>query len=427
MKLSLQSIQRFLVYCFVFFGPLGSLLSPAFMPKAFRFYHLFLIFSPLFFIRIKAYQWKATLSFIPFLSYCFVSAYFTENKPLIEEGAHPFFRSGLLISQYLFMFGAAFCFPTLEQGRLLRLYLGGIFFSLIAGYILFFGYYGGWISWKTLNHFCVEAQMAWNVLRFAPGSYANEYGNVCSFVLAVLILLLAERKKFSLCLYLLFILTFIALVLTTTRAAYYSFAITFVYLCLVSKHVRRFSIKFIVLGSLLIGILKHYTFDFLYVLFGGIKAISLKTGSSGTRITEWVKGFEELGSAAVFGTGFGNNIASHNVYLELLYEVGIAGSLLLLICLVYYFSEHHLQIKRAFFSRAKSQEERLYTQITLIGLLHIFLFALTNHNMHHHLTWMTFLFFNLSLFREKALSPEALKDGALRHDDTPQHALRFLQ
>ena len=108
-------------------------------------------------------------------------------------------------------------------------------------------------------------------------------------------------------------------------------------------------------------------------------------------------------------------------------EVGIAGSLLLLICLVYYFSEHHLQIKRAFFSRAKSQKERLYTQITLIGLLHIFLFALTNHNMLHHLTWMTFLFFNLSLFREKALSPEALKDGSLRHDDTPQHALRFLQ
>ena len=431
MRLSLDNFQRFLIYCFVFFGPLGVLLSPSFLPDAFRFYHFFLLFSPILLLRLKAKEWKALLTFIPFLAYCFISAYFTENKSVTHD-TYPFFRAGLFIAQYLFMFGAAFClrstFPAHEKARLLRLYLTSFFISLVVGYILFFGYYAGFISIKVLSRLCVEVQMGWGILRFSPGSYPNEYGNVSSFVLSVLILILAERKKFSLLLYFFICLTFVALMLATTRAAYFSFAITFFYLCFVSKQVRRFSLNFFLVGSVVVIITKYYSFDFLYVFFEGIKKISLTTGSSGTRITEWIKGFEQLGNSAFFGTGFGFNIAAHNVYLELLYEVGLVGFMVFLVSLIYYFSENHFQVRRVLFKRAMDAREVLYNRITTIGLIHVALFAITNHNMHHHLTWMTFLFFNMSLFSQKKepLS-EAQKDGASHRDDKRRFGLRFLR
>jgi O-antigen ligase len=430
MKISLHNFQRFLIYCFVFFGPLGVLLSPPFLPYAFRFYHFFLLFSPLLLLKLKAREWKALLTFIPFLSYCFISAYFTENKP-VSYDSYPFFRSGLFIAQYLFMFGAAFCLrntcPALEKARLLRLYLISFFISLVVGYILFFGYYAGFVSMNVLSRLCVEVQMGWGILRFSPGSYPNEYGNVSSFVLSVLILLLAERKKSSLFLYFFICLTFIALMLATTRAAYFSFAITFFYLCLVSQRVRRFSLRLVLLGSIVVIITKYYSFDFLYVFFEGIKKISLTTGSSGTRITEWIKGFEQLGNSAFFGTGFGFNISAHNVYLELLYEVGLIGFMVFFVSLIYYFSENHFQVRKVFFKRAMEKSEILYNRITTIGLIHVVLFAITNHNMHHHLTWMTFLLFNMSLFSQKNESFEAQKDGASRRDDKRRFGLRFLR
>jgi len=153
----------------------------------------------------------------------------------------------------------------------------------------------------------------------------------------------------------------------------------------------------------------------------GIRKISLSTGTSGIRIAEWVKGFEQLGNSAFWGTGFGVNTSTHNVYLELLYELGVVGILVLLVSLIYFFSENH-------FRMGKVKGKILYHRITTIGLIHLFLFAVTNHNMHHHLTWMTFLFFTSSLFSEaKESAPEAQIDGASQTVYKRRFVPRFLQ
>jgi len=406
MKISIYNLQRALLYSFVFFGPLGVILSPPFLPNAFRFYYFFLPLFPIFFLRLKESAWKAILTFIPFFFYCIVFAYFTENKSVPQE-VQPLFRSGLFITQYLFTFGAAFCVNACaqEKRRILCLYLTGFFLSLVVGYTLFWGNYLGFVPMKTISRLCIELQTEKQVTeifwRFSPGSYPNEYGNVSSFVLSVLILLLAERKNFSLFLYLFICMAFVSLIFSTTRAAYLSFCVTLIYLCLISLPVRRIFLKLVCLGGCIVFILmRFFSFDFLHTLVQRFGHISLKTGSSGVRIAEWIKGFNQLGHTPLWGTGFGHNIFAHNVYLELLYEMGVIGCMLLLISFIHYFSEHYLQIRKKFFAQTDKREV-LYNRITVIGLIHVLLFAITNHNMHHHLTWTIFFFFNMGLVSKK--------------------------
>ena len=391
--ITLSSFQRFLIYCFVFFGPLGTLLTPSFMPYAFRFYHFLLILSPLFFVNLRARDWKIVLAFVPFMGYCLFSAYFTHNKDFHRD-AYPLFRCCLFVAQCLFMFGAAFCLRGRdEKDRLIRIYLSGFFISLVIGYIFYIGFYLGEISFATIHHYSVEAQMGWGLLRFSPGTYPNEYGNVSSFALSLLLLLYAKKKRF-----LIFIfagLTFIAFLLTTTRAAYLSFGVTLVYLCIASHEIRKMVAKITLFGLALLLVLKAYSIDFFKIFVSGIKTISFTYGSTGVRVAEWLKGFEDLNKSIFLGNGFGANILAHNVYLELLFEVGLLGITLLLVgSLFYYFGEHGHRIRKTF-------KQTNGSQVTIVGLIHVFLFAATNHNMHHHLTWFAFLLFNMTLFSNR--------------------------
>ncbi len=390
--ITLSSFQRFLIYCFVFFGPLGTLLTPPFMPYAFRFYHFLLTLSPLFFVNLRAREWKTVLAFVPFMGYCLFSAYFTHNKDFHRD-AYPLFRCFLFVAQCLFMFGAAFCLRDRdERVRLIRIYLAGFFISLVIGYIFYIGFYSGKISFATIHRYSVEAQMGWGLLRFSPGTYPNEYGNVSSFALSLLLLLYAKKKRF-----LTFIftgLTFIAFLLTTTRAAYLSFGVTLAYLCITSLEIRKMVTKITILGLTFLLILKAYSIDFFKIFVAGAKTISFTYGSTGIRVAEWIKGFEDLNKSIFLGNGFGANILAHNVYLELLFEVGLIGTLLLGGTLIYYFGENSHRIRKIF-------AQLNVHQITIVGLIHVFLFAATNHNMHHHLTWFVFLLFNMTLFSNR--------------------------
>ncbi len=389
--LTLDRVQHFLIYCFAFFGPLGTLLSPSFMPNAFRFYHFLLVFFPLFLIKLKFNQWKTILTFTPFLIYCLVSAYFTHNH-IYEIDSYPLFRCFLFISQCLFMFGAAFCLKV-DPKKLITFYLAGFLISLIVGYFFFIGFYSGLISFRTIERFSVETQMGWGLLRFSPGTYPNEYGNVASFALSCLLLHYAKKKRFLT--FLFGALTFIALLLTTTRAAYLSFGVALIYLCLTSTELRKVVFKFFLFGTAILFLLKAYSINIFSIFIRGLKAISLMEGSAGIRLSYWIKGFKDLDQNIIFGNGFSANIYAHNIYLEILFELGILGALLLVLTVIYYLSENSYSIRKLLLDR----EKETTTQIMLIGLIHTFLFALTNHNMHHHLTWFSFLLFNAYLKR----------------------------
>jgi O-antigen ligase len=243
-----------------------------------------------------------------------------------------------LTAQTLFILGAAYSY-TGEKKRLIKLYLGGYLISLTMGYLFFFGYYTHFISLETIKRFSIETQIGWNLLRFSPGTYPNEYGNISSFALATLLIFFAHKKRFltlvMLC------LTFIALLLTTTRAAYLSFLISLIYLSFLSQEIRKLMALLSLLGIALMSILKMYSIDFIKIFVGGIKAISFNEGSVGIRIAAWMKGFFDLNDHLLLGNGFGSDIYAHNVYLELLFELGLLGTLVLIVTLVHYLSSHY--------------------------------------------------------------------------------------
>lgn len=387
--MTLGQFQHLLVYLFAFLGPLGALLTPSCFPEAFRFYQFFLVLFPFFFLKLRVSQWKMTLAFLPLLFYCILSAFFTHQRPFYEE-AYPLFRSFLLLAQTLFMLGAAYCY-TGDKKRLIKLYLGGYFLSLVVGYLFFLGYYTQFLSLELIQRFTIETQMEWGLLRFSPGTYPNEYGNISSFALSALLVFFARKKRFLTLLMIIF--TFIALLLTTTRAAYLSFFVCLIYLSFQSRAIRRLMTFFSLIGLLILLMLKLYSIDFLQIFIGGIKAINFSEGSVGMRVAAWIKGFLDLNEHLILGNGFGSDIHAHNIYLELLFELGLTGVMVLVVSLIYYLSSYPISLK-SFWQERKS----LTGMITVVGLIHIFMFALTNHNLHHHLTFFSFLLFNLYLF-----------------------------
>ena len=402
-----------LVNLFVLIGPLGNLLVPSGFPHAFRSFFFVLPFAPFFLSRLERREMKMLLVSSLLLFYILVSSYCI-HFTVSHDYASPFFRAMLLLGEYFFTFGVVFFLKKTDISKtiiyLVRLYLYGVFLSLLVGYFLFFGFYLNHLSKSILMHFCVNMQFAYGLLRFSPGSYPNEYGTIMSFALSVLSLLLGERKHLANQIglskyfaFLLYCLCLIALFLSITRSAYLSYFISLCYLCLVSKRMRHYVF---VLGGyciLILFALKGVFADFLILILTGFIKISLYAGSVGERMQKWKIALQGLSDSPILGKGFGYFFDTHNVYLGLFCELGILGTLLLIGVLLTHLLPHKDKIKKLLFKRYVCCHYELFAnRIIVIGCIHIFWFALSNHNMHHHLTWFVFLLLNLYLFKDEA-------------------------
>lgn len=412
-------MRLLVVYLFVFLGPLGNLLTPSFLPYQFRTFYLLLPAFFIFYDRIYFKELKTFLLFLPFLLYCFASSYFAELTPVLHHESSPFQRCALFVCESLFMFGAAFYLRNhplaREKNRLIRLFLYAFFISLIIGYTFFFGFYLNRVSLSTIERFSVITQFGYGILRFSPGSYPNEYGILASFVASVLLLLIAEKKNphFQIgihrrWLFPFFTLTFLALILSTTRAAYLSFFLSLIYIFFISSNFRRlFFINSSILTFFVIAFHKHLGFLFDVFILGFVK-MSYKLGSFGLRMEHWIEGLEEFKEFHLLGRGYGSLFFIHNVFLEFIFELGVIGFSILLFFLISYFLEHNQRIKQTFLRRWMNSDELFSNRFIVLGLIHIFWFAGSNHNINHHLTWMIFLLFNMNLFARKQPFERAL-------------------
>jgi O-antigen ligase len=397
------SIQFFLIEAFVFLGPLGNIFTPYFLPYPFRFYYFLLPLFPIFYSLLFFKEIKTLLLFLPFLFYSLASSLFVQFHSPPEE-AFPIFRFFLLASQFLFILGGA-CFLHEHEvkERLIKLYLWGFFVSLIIGYIFYIGFYLHLIPFPLIEKFSVLTQFGFGILRFSPGSYPNEYGNIASFVLSILTLFIAERKNpqlqfgFSpIFLKFFFILTFFALILTTSRAAYFSYLITLLYLLSISKPMRR---SLAIFGTLLFFFLIALHFYAIHnpkTILLPLQMLFLRYATGHIRLEAWNKGLEAFQTSPILGTGFGSQFFIHNVYLQFLFELGVIGSMLLFFALIL-FSLEHLPKLRALFARQPPN----INHIMIIGLIHFFWFAASNHNINHHQTWFIFLLLFISLFQRQ--------------------------
>jgi O-antigen ligase len=394
--INLSQVKKKLVRYFAVLGPLGNLLTPHLATHSFRTYYLILCLFPFFYISSVIRQIKITAYSIPFFIYCFISAIF------VEEGDMPLFRSILLLFQFLFAIGASFTIQTEEETLdLVTLYLQGFFLSLTIGYLGYLGYCFHLLPLQFLEFFSVLTQMGYGLLRFSPGSYPNEYGILCSFALSLLtwkllnnsLWLKIPKKKL---LFLLFI-TGVALLLTTTRAAYCSYALALMYLAWKEGRIKQvlylacslFSIIFLILFFLGINMFRIFTI--------GFSLTNLEAGSAHERILIWLKGTDMFRENFFWGTGFASQPHLHNLYFQLLFELGVCGLIILIGSILLYF------LGRGYFVFSKKMKnEKLHT-IVILGLLHVLWFAATNHNLNHHLTWFI-IFLGLALTRLRNLT-----------------------
>lgn len=384
-----------ILWLFVLLGPWGNLLTPSILPKSFRTYYLLLPLFPLFFRQTKQFVWQTGSFFLPFFIYSFFSILFVTGLSL-EREEHQFFRFWLLFSHVYFVIGLSSKIEKPEQ--LISLvfgYLQSFFLVILIGYAFFSGYYLGWVSLDLLDRCSVLLQFGYGMLRFSPGSYPNEFGTLSSFVLCLLLLTAKENlgsKWFRRSRPIWVFLTLGALILSTTRAAYLCFLLCFL------RHFNSFAkrplfFSLAITSSLLWLFSKASFLSILSLGFGE----HMHEGSLGERYSVWYEAFISFLQHPFLGEGFGAFPQLHNVYLALLFELGVLGALALLLSAVFFW------LSEVYPSQYKSEDRtwEFLRRVRSIGLIHVFWFAASNHNLHHHLTWFVFFLSFSMIFLEK--------------------------
>lgn len=230
-------------------------------------------------------------------------------------------------------------------------------------------------------------------LRFAPGTFANEYGEILqSLGLFAFMLLylpgftLSRKVRTGLKCFLAALI--VALVLNFTRASWLVFAATM--LC--QMVYARFSVWRLLgiglAGGLVLGGLLYVSQQVLEVsLLLQIGARFEELGSpqahsAGQRLATWALAWDAFLEAPWLGQGLGKYVETHNVPLQLLAETGVVGFMGFYGCMLWFFG----CCARAY---QRTQEpwlrSLLWTSVLAVG--GCLAFDLTNHGIYHFVLW----------------------------------------
>lgn len=401
--MKIERLENLLIKGFIFLGPIGNLIPIWSDMHSFRFFYLLLPIGAIVFL-VNAKKTAKSLQrlkiCLPLIFYSILSAFITAalyDSAMIDSD-NPILRVTLLLFLFLFVLFASEIvekYNAEEKITLVFLYIKGYAISLIIGYIMFIGYYLGTFSLSALEPFHVLVQMGYGLLRFSPGSYPNEYGIVSSFVLSILTFLLMQKNKVQdiykknissqFLLYFLWIGTIVALFLATTRAAYIAYLLTLFYLCCAGAGIFTMIKRFlwvVIIGLFLLILCQIYIYDVIGIFTVGYETFSDENASAYERFNAWNEAQEKFEGLWLFGLGFGMANGIHNVYLQSAFELGIIGVVLLMFTmgfLAVYESNH------------KKNRNDFLMVVRNIGLIHVLWFAMSNHNLNHHLTWFCIL------------------------------------
>jgi O-antigen ligase len=190
-----------------------------------------------------------------------------------------------------------------------------------------------------------------------------------------------------------FLLTLGALFLATTRAAYVSYILSVLYIGLSQGGFKKpvtFLARTAIAAFVLLLCVQPF-FDVESVLAGGYHAFFDQTSFASGRLGDWDIALGLYLRQPYLGFGFGTMDMMHNVYLQMLFGLGIVGfSLLVLTTVILMVRGRGL---RLFPLRAPdlSAAQLLLKRTSTIALVHVFWFALSNHNLNHFLTWLAVL------------------------------------
>lgn len=397
--MKIKSIEDGLIKSFVFLGPVGNLIPLWNEMSSFRFYFVLLPCAVLFFLcyaKRNQTALKRIVIFSPTVFYFTLSAFITaallshlnigSENPVIR-----LFLFAALLTFSLFAGGRIEYYTEEENQKLIYLYLKGYAISLCAGYIMYIGYYTDLLSLEALRPFHILLQMGYGILRFSPGSYPNEYGIVSSFVLSIITFMIMKKKEWmNVCprllsggyIWALYISVLIALFLTTTRAAYIAYIAALFYLIFLDMKLEKIikrSLSIVSIGIILALVFQFYVYDIFTIIVMGYESFGEENASAYERFYAWNAAAEDFLNHYIWGIGFGVASDIHNTYLQMLFEVGIVGCLVIFLTVLMYI----------FFEKKQAQRKisPVLRVIRNIALMHVLWFGMSNHNLNHHMTW----------------------------------------
>lgn len=409
-----KNLALYLSLFFIFSGTLFSV-DVGFTFKAAQFFSLFSIINLLiiFLKNDHDYNKFKPIEFAPFLLFivCIIPSlgnphFFSEFYERIDPVK--------LFFNYLFLqvicFSIAFGINTEAKfKKALKCILGS--FLMMLGFGCFqqiFFYLGLYNPELYIGSHQLILDFYGPFYRFAPGTFANEFGEITQTILIFLTLLLyffkkeiKFSKKFGI--YLVCVLSSVALVLNFTRISWIIFAVFLLGFLGLGK--TKISTKVgIFLITFFIGVLAYFLYTetnlaVIVSIFDRFSELSELSGSSaGTRLEAWNISLNLFMERPLTGHGLGVASETHNVPIQLLAETGVQGLLGFYFLMFYLLNKFFRMTKNSLSTFQKFVSLGLF--YSLIGCL---IFDLTNHGIYHFILWTII---GLGLALEKIIPKE---------------------
>lgn len=395
---------------FCFLGPIGNMIPILSNVAGAKVYFILIALGNAYLL----YNWRKyrevinTLTVIlPLIIYMFISAgigylYFG-NVDILGVGENILSYNPILRVVLTYMLLTYVLFISLLAGRyeladrlvFVTYFLKGYVVSLIGGYLILVLYYTHTIDISTIAMFELLPQFSWGMLRFAPGSTANEYGILTSYVLSILTLIIVHRNKECVLglyerikgIYIIYILALCALFMTTTRSAYISYFMAVIYIIFskttIQEKFKRLIISLILTVVMFFVIYKAMSLclniDIVDILHKCYVSITDEHHTVSDRLKTWAIAYNAFLNNMWFGVGAGRAYMIHNTYLQLLTELGLVGSGILLFYIV--------KGVRKIFMIMCTCDNRFMVDMVIVGIAHVLWFSASNHNLNQFLTW----------------------------------------
>lgn len=405
---------------FAFLGVMGKLLTPG-KNGNLKGYYLILPIGLLTLTLLGTRAtWKALLICVPIVTYLIYSGA-TASVALTQsrwQVGYTYSSPGILaalmlVNLSLFVVVVASHIrhaSTQSKVRLIEHFLLGYLLTLGVGYVFLVGGSAGVLSRKFINEFS-STRKPESDSRFMPGCDANEYAIMTSFALTTIIAYaltgvgrrqperrIAKVLSSPLALAVLIPMTLVALLFTSTRAAMVAFAGgTLWVLCWhlgpqlrhlrISKRWVWYSSSFVVAAATVIIPFAVWQWKHFMFISKKFSDVTEGTGTAEGRLVMWKEALENFASSPLLGYGYHSHEYIHNTWLQVICDLGILGTALLIANGAFIFA--HLRCKSNDLDtvRPTSEEQAFLKYTKQIALGTVLWFGATNHNFDQFLTW----------------------------------------
>jgi len=259
-----------------------------------------------------------------------------------------------------------------------RYFVVGTLAACIIGVVIFFGIWFGSLSVDDLAPISVDSHVIENegsFYRFNPGANVNEFSMIIAFSLFLLVFV--KWRTWIIIAISLFL--FLCELAALTRSSWIGIALGLTIAVFLGSNNRKHVYTLIAAYSisLFVIFIAYYSFSDISNLID--TRLALEIGVSGDeRIIKFNYVIDRLSNETfrmLFGFGWATNLYVHSVLFQLLYEIGVVGTLIFFAIVAYFL--------RGLFATPAGT----YKVATISAIIFIFVSAMMQHTLYHTQTW----------------------------------------